>query len=603
MFLEKFSTPLDISTPGIRLPEVKLSDEDIKKYKIPADADNVTALRIICREGYKRLVKLGDIPKDKAKEYGDRVNKELAILEKTNFVDYILLIYDLISFRNRRNLAKSYGRGSCAGSLVCHLIGITNCDPIKNGLFFERFISESRAKTNIIDGKIYLSGTLPDVDMDLADEERHELVNYLMHKYPGKVVKLSTISTFATKALTGELCKVFFKWKKEDYAFLTKEIVSKFGKVPSPAEVRKESEVFDKFCKENPIFWKCLQDLHECNRSASSHASAYFLSHDPLEKVMPIQLGKKINEDGEEEGELEQVSAFDMYTSETLGIKVDLLGVKSLTMAEAIAKATGEDLSRLDFNDYDSIYKYLKDLKHPHGLFQISGTAAIKGLNKIKPKNLEELAVVSAICRPGALEFIDSYAEFTNHGVTKSLHPFFDEILDKTAGNVIFQESLLSLLNKIGFTLEECELARRAISKKDKSKTAEINSKAYERAEKSGCPKEAVDLVMDIAVKSADYSFNKCLSLDSMVYNKDMDTIPIQNIKVGDEIMSYDYSQDCNKPVTVLNIYKQKSQLYKFTTSNNKEITCSMEHKLLCFDGVMRTMKRIIEEDLDVICQ
>lgn len=509
MFFEKFKSPLSLTTCGIRLPEFRLSDEDRLRLNIPQNASNLEILRELCISGYKKRISDGSIPKERAKEYGERVTKELNILSKTNFVDYILIIYDLIAYRDRKGLAKSYGRGSCAGSLICHLLGITNCDPIKNELFFERFISESRAKTNIVDGVVYLSGTLPDVDIDLADEERHELVSYLMNKYPNRVVKLSTISTYATKSLVGDLCKIFFGWEKEEYEFLTKQVVAKFGKNPTPEEVRKESKIFNDFCNKNPLFTDCLYKLHECNKGNSSHASAYFVSYETLDKVMPIQMGKILNEDGEEEGEIEKISGYDMYTSESLGIKVDLLGVKSLTMVNEIAKQCQEDIYNLDFDNYKEIYSHLENLTHPHGLFQISGHAAIKGLNKIKPKNLEELSVVSAICRPGAMEFIDDYAEYTNHGTKKSLHPFFDEILDKTAGKAIFQETLMSMFNKIGFSLEECETLRRAIGKKDASKLPPLIEKAYKLASENNIPEEAVKIAIDLAEKSASYSFNK----------------------------------------------------------------------------------------------
>lgn len=593
-FLDKFQKPLDLSTPGIRLPEFKLSDEDAKAYNIPAGYSNTKILRELCVQGYKARVADGTIPKDKAKEYGDRVKKELSILEKTNFVDYILIIYDLISFRNRKNLARSYGRGSCAGSLVCHLIGITNCDPVKNGLYFERFISESRAKTNVIDGVIYLSGTLPDVDMDLADAERHELVNYLMSKYPERVVKLSTISTYATKSLVGDLCKVFFGWGKEEYEFLTKQVVPKFGKNPSPEEVRKESKIFDDFCNKNPVFTDCLYKLHECNKGNSSHASAYFVSYEPLNKVMPIQMGKIINEDGEEEGELERISAYDMYTSETLGIKVDLLGVKSLTMVSEIAQKTGEDIYNLDFNDYDSIYSHLDNLQLPHGLFQISGHAAIKGLNKIKPKNLEELSVVNAICRPGAMEFIDDYAEYTNNGVKKSLHPFFDEILDKTAGKVIFQETLLEMFNKIGFTLEECEGIRRMVGKKQAEKLPAIKEKALQLCEKNKIPKEAVDIALSVAESSVSYSFNKCAKKDSEVIT-DKGVKKLYEISPNDNVLCYDRATKKDIFVKVLNVYKNRKKMYEVEAESGHKIQTSIDHKYLCEDGTMRSLRKIIK--------
>ncbi len=499
-------SPIKIVNHGIRLPVVQLDPYDYIKYNIPKNSSNKEILIILCRHGFASRVKEGSIPREKFNEYADRVRFEINVLEKTNFIDYILLVFKIISFRDRRGFVTSYGRGSCGGSLVCHLLNITNCDPIKHDLFFERFISESRASLKVVDGVTYINGVLPDIDLDFSDEERDEVIKFVSESYPGRFVKLCTIGTYATKGLTGELCKILYKWKKEDYEFLTKQVVAKFGKNPTPEEVYKESEIFKDFCDKNPIFYKLLKTIHNCNSTFSSHASAYFISYEHLSEVMPVQLAKSSDPDDKT---LSLASSYDMYTAEKIGIKADILGVKSLSLVGNILKIVNEDLNKINLDSMNDIYAYLQSLDLGHGLFQISGDAAIKGLNKIKPKNLEELSVVSAICRPGALEFIDTYADYTNNGVTVTLHPLFSDILDYTAGVVVYQEQVLQMMIKIGFSKEEAETIRRGIGKKKIELITQFEDEAYKRGRELGVPIEATKLAFDLAKKSADYSFNR----------------------------------------------------------------------------------------------
>ncbi len=509
MFEDNFKEKLTLDNPGIRLPEFTMPEEERVKYSIPKAASEVEILTILAREGYRKKLSLGLIPIDKTQDYGKRVKYELEVLTKTNFVSYILAIWKITSFAERQNFVKSYGRGSAAGSLVCDLIGITDCDPLKYNLYFERFISPSRARTNVVDGVKYLQGALPDIDLDFSDEERGEIIDYVASQYPDRFVKLSTLSTFATKVLTGELCKVLYGWEEDKFKPITSQVVAKHGKNPSPEEVYKESEAYRNFCDKNPIFYQICRRLHGCIKSSSSHASAYLISHDPLDTFMPLQLSKAAKEDDEEESdELHLTSCYDMYVAQDLAIKVDLLGIKNLALVGNIAKATGEEISSIDLDSYENIYKHLQDFKHPYGIFQFSGKGAAKGVSKIKPKNLFEGSACSAICRPGAMEFIDDYAKYTNTGEVSSLHPLFDDILQKTALKAIFQEQVMSMFNKLGFTLVECDDIRRGIGKKDKDLILSYEELIYKKAEENNLPKEAAKIAFDIAENCADYSFN-----------------------------------------------------------------------------------------------
>lgn len=598
-FLDNFQSKFVMENNGIRLPEVHIVKEDYKYYGLLKSDSALDKLTKICRFGYAEKLKKGLIPKERAKEYGDRVRYEISVLDKTDFVDYILMVWTFIRERDRRGLTKSHGRGSCAGSLICDLIGITDCDPIEHDLFFERFLSENRASTQIIDGVKYLTGTLPDIDADVPDEGRHEIIKFIEEKYPERFVKLSTHGTYATKALTGELCKVFFGWKKEEYEFLTKEVVSKSGRVPSPEEVIAESDIYKKFCEENPMFYRALTTLHECINSCSSHASAYFLSYDPLTECMPIQYGKKKKDNGEDSDEIELISTYDMYTSEELGVKVDILGLKSLTIVGNVAKAVGLDISTVDLNDYDTIYSHFENLEFSYGLFQISGDTAVRCLNKVKPRNLEQLSAVTSLARPGALEFVDDYADYVNNGTLKSLHPLFDDIVQKTGLQILFQEQTMALFNRLGFSLLECETLRRGIGKKDKDKINEIKAQAYERAKQVGAPKEAVDIAVNVAEKSASYSFNKCCAPSTIVETPQGYSM-MYEIKKGDLVKAYDIDKKQDHFVEVLDIVEGKAELFEIELDDGRKIITSLNHKYLTDDGML-SLKEIIKNKKKVI--
>ncbi len=224
---------------------------------------------------------------------------------------------------------------------------------------------------------------------------------------------------------------------------------------------------------------------------------------------MPLQLSKAAKEDDEEESdELHVTSCYDMYVAQDLAIKVDLLGIKNLAMVGNIAKATQEDISTIDLDSYDNIYRHLQDFQHPYGIFQFSGKGAAKGIGKIKPKNLFEGSVCSAICRPGAMEFIDDYAKYTNTGEVSTLHELFDGILQKTALKAIFQEQVMAMFHRLGFTLVECDDIRRGIGKKDEALILSYEELIYQKAEENKLPREAAKIAFDIAKNCASYSFN-----------------------------------------------------------------------------------------------
>lgn len=501
--------PFEVPILGVRLPDVEIDQSDREKFNIPEGIPDSEALRRLVRQGYKKLMEEGVLEKGKEKIYGERVKSELKVLEETGFDKYILLVWSIVNYANKIGGTMGNGRGSCAGSLVNLLLGITRqVDPIKYNLFFERFISPARAKITVKDGERYILNG-PDCDLDAENETRDKLIEYLSRVYDGRFVKLATYNCATTKILTKDVCKIAGGFSEEEAKFISDSIPVKFGKVPAPLDAINESERYKKFSEDNPYLFKLIVKLDGIIRNYGSHASAYLISHKPLDEYFPVQVGKT------EDGKAEIISSVDSEVAELMVVKVDLLGLDSLRLISETAKMVGFDEKGFDYDSYENIYKYLQgNLNTPYGLFQINGDAAVRGLNKIAPKNLDQMSAVLAICRPGAFSFLDDYADFVNgRGKGGKLHPMFSEILGSTAGVCLYQEQLMQMAHKGGFTLEEADELRYIVGKKRTDKIAEWRKRIDETFTRNGYPKEAGDELFDIAEKSSNYSFNRSHSV------------------------------------------------------------------------------------------
>ncbi len=595
-FVKEFEKPLELFMPGIRLPEFIMDKQDRLDFGIPDNASEIEILRILARHGYKEKIEKGELDKSRAKEYGERINYELDILEKTDFDPYILLVWDVIRYIVKNGYPKGAGRGSCCSSLLLYLIGVTEIDPIIDELFFERFISVTRAKTETINGIKFLKSA-PDCDIDLSPEGRDAVVGYLSKKYEGKFVKLSTFGTGATKNILNDVGKIILGLSESDLKPISSTIPEKFGKVASPEEARygsekfKASEKFDEFCSRNEIAYKAMVKLQGIIKNAGTHASAFIISNEPLNTFMPIEMrfNNKTNE-------WCPATCCDMNVSEMMAIKLDLLGLKTVTLVDGACKDAGVNPAKVDYTSWDNIYKHLQNLESPSNLFQINGFSAVRGLNKIAPKNKEMLAAVLAICRPGSFEFIDQYADYMNGRAERAnLHPLFDEILEKTGFIVLYQESLLSMGVKLGLTLEESESLRRVTAKKKSDEIGAWEEKIYKRAEEKGIDKEAAKVFFDAAKASADYSFNKCLHKETEIYVRDKGGVHIKNVRKGDFVKAFDIKSKSEHFVEVVAIHKNKAILYEVNLENGKTIKCSMSHEFVCEDGKKRPLEEIIE--------
>jgi len=484
---------------GVRLPEFNIESRLKKQYGLKEESSNYDFLMQVCRANFKKL----NIPKEDFPKYSDRVKYELETIKELGFLDYILLVWTVINYCNENSIPVGLGRGSAAGSLILYLLGVTKVDPIKYELFFERFISKIRAKKQVVDGITYLDGSLMcDVDIDICYYNRQKVIKFLEQLFSGRTSKILTLTTLSGKLLIKECGKIIDEKPETEMNDISSLIPKTFGQVMDLKEAYDEVEQLKKWCDENPRSYKTALKLRNLIKNKSVHASGMMLSYHPIEQSCPTELTS----------DKEQVSSYDMNWASISNVKLDLLGLRSVSIVDRVCKLVGIKVDDLNFND-PFIYQQLQDLRTPHGCFQIEADTNFKVCKKVKPRNLEELSGVLALARPGALEFVDQYANFTTNNQYEGIHEFFDSVLSGSGGVALYQEQLMKMSNKIGFTLDEAEVLRRIVGKKKVEEVKKWQEKISEKIKENNLAPEIGDILWRILENSANYSFNKSHSM------------------------------------------------------------------------------------------
>ena len=509
-FSSNFSR-LNIPLHGVRLPSFQIEHRYINDLALPKDISNYDFLRELCLLRFKHL---GLDEGETKKVYIDRIKYELEILSELNFIDYILLVWKVVSYCRENNIPLGLGRGSAAGSMVLFLLQITQIDPVKYGLFFERFVSKARAKKKVVDGVTYLDGSLMcDVDIDVCYHKRNKVLEYLEKEFKGSTSKILTLNTLSGKLVMKECGKVVGGKEESEMNTVSSYIPKVFGQVMDIKEAYNEVPELATWCDKNPKVYSIALKLRNLIKNKGVHPSGILLSYDKMIESCPCELdsGK------------DTVSSFDMNWVSMFNVKLDVLGLRTVSVVDEccnILKETkGIDLRQEDIDlDDEFIYQNLFDLKNRYGLFHIEADTNYEVCRKVKPKNLEELSAVLALGRPGAMQFIDQFANYTNNGVYEAIHPFFDEILKSTGGVALYQEQLMQMANKIGFTLDEAEILRRIVGKKKVNEVRKWKKKIREKVKENRLSSEWLgtkgqadvgDVLWEILEDSANYSFNK----------------------------------------------------------------------------------------------
>ena len=495
-FISDFKPYKDCVPPGVLLPNIDIEEKYYKSLGVNNSISNYDFLRHLCHAG----VKLAGIDQFANKEkYYERAKMELETLRELGFVDYILLNWDILNFCHEHDIPTGPGRGSAAGSLVLFLIGVTKIDPIKYDLFFERFVSQSRARKIEKNGTTYLDGgLLADIDNDISYERRKEVIEYIEKKYPGRTAKILTLNTLSSKLCIKECGKIVGGYDEQEVNEISDMILKRFGRPAPLLEALEESEKFAAWKEKNEYIFSVARKLEGLNKNTGVHPSGIAISYEKIENYCPLQ---KTADDG-------LVTGYDMNWVSELMVKFDILGLRTLSVIYDVCEALDLNIYDVDLGDPE-IYAPLADLRSPHGLFQIEADANYRVCKKIKPKSLEELSAVVALARPGALDFVDSYLEYVETGESQIIHDFFEDVLDYTGGIPLYQEQLMKMAVKVGFTLDEAEQLRRIIGKKKTDQMPEWENKIQNKIEANNLDPAIGDILWRVAEDSANYSFNK----------------------------------------------------------------------------------------------
>lgn len=428
-------------------------------------------------------------------EYIKRLEFEIDVINKMGYCSYFLIVQDYVDFAKTNNIPVGPGRGSAAGSLVSYLLGITEVDPLKYNLMFERFLNPHRL-------------TMPDIDIDIADYARSNVIDYIFNKYgSNKMANIITFQTIGAKQSLRDIGRVF--------SINNADINNLCSLIKQPNISLKEAIATSKELSSlysDPYFNKIIslaQKIEGLPRQESIHAAGIILNNEDLTNVIPTKIGQ--------DGKL--ISQFESIYLEDLGfLKMDILGLRNLSLisyCEEQVKKTYPmfNLATISYNDQKTFDVLNAGLTQ--GIFQLESEGITSALKKIKIQHFDDLVALLALYRPGPMDNINLYASRKNNNqeVTYA-HPLIEQILKPTYGVIIYQEQIMEIVQKISnFTLAQADLFRRAISKKDASKFNELKEEFISGATNNNIPLDVAENIFTLIDKFANYGFNKSHSV------------------------------------------------------------------------------------------
>lgn len=430
-------------------------------------------------------------------EYKTRLSYELKIIDEMGFSNYFLVVYDFIKFAKKNKILVGPGRGSAAGSLVAYSLGITDIDPIKYDLLFERFLNPERK-------------TMPDIDTDFPDNRREEVINYVIEKYgKRRVCGIVTFGTMGAKQVLRDVARVLNipPYKVDGLCkFIpgfTKDKLKDFYKSNQAFKARIDSDtlltnLYEIACK-----------LEGYPRHTSSHAAGIIMSQVDLDEVIPLTTGDDM-----------YLTSYTMEYLEDLGLlKMDFLGLKNLTIIDNIINdiknSTGEviEFSKIPLDDKETLKIF--ETANTSGIFQFESTGMRNFLRRLKPNTFEDIFAAIALFRPGPAVNIDTYIK-RKHGEEKItyLDLSLEPILKNTYGILIYQEQIMQLASIYAdYSLGEADILRRAMSKKKAELLKNEEDKFIEKAMKKGHKYENAKEIFNLVLNFAGYGFNRSHSV------------------------------------------------------------------------------------------
>lgn len=525
---DKLSTTEFIKDINIELPK---NEKYIPKFN-PL-IDSYEFLNNLAHKGLNKRLKGNITP-----NYEQRLNYELDVIQKMGFVDYFLIVYDYVLYAKKNNILVGPGRGSAAGSLVSFCLGITDVDPIKYDLLFERFLNPERI-------------TMPDIDIDFEYTKRGLVIDYVRNRYgEDNVAPIMTFGTLGSKQVIRDIGRSLD---------ISGTLIDKFVKLINAKETLKENleqdsvKSFLNNYSELKNMYQIAMHLEGLKRHISTHAAGVVISSVPLDEVIPII---KTNEF--------IMTGVTMEYLENLGLlKMDFLALRNLTIIanvlDLIKENTGKvlDLSKINLNDPE-IFK-LFSAADTEGIFQYESSGMKNLMQKLKPSSFSDLVASVALFRPGPMDNIDLFIS-RKYGKTKVtyLHPDLKPILESTYGVIVYQEQVMEILVKIGgYTYAEADLIRRAMSKKKESVMLEDKEHFIVSALNKGYQKDVAENIYNLILKFANYGFNKAHSVSYALIGYQMAYLKTKfpmyfianllNMSIGSDIKTKEYIDEAKK--------------------------------------------------------
>ena len=470
---------------NLSLPEYELNLPDYSKYNDTKGLSNDEYLYNLSVNGLKKRLN-NKVPNN----YKERLLYELDVIKKMGFSNYFLIVYDFILYAKKNNILVGPGRGSACGSLVSFSLGITDIDPIKYELLFERFLNIERI-------------TMPDIDTDFPDNKRDLVIEYCRNKYGNKqVASIITFDTFGTKSslrdmgrvmniplyTIDEVCKLIGN-SKDDLKTIYKEN-------------SKVKTLVDNDLKLKKLF-KVASRITNMPRHSSIHAAGIVMSDNDLSDIIPLTY----NNDG-------YISSYEaMYLEDLKLLKMDFLGIRNLSIIDECLSLIG----KLKFNDIPLDDKKTYELFQrgdTNGIFQFESPGMQKFLRDLKPIEFKDIYNANALYRPGPSDYIPLFLERRTTGRVEYIDDSLKEILSDTEGIIVYQEQIMLIASKMaGFSLGKADILRRAISKKKLELINSLKDEFITGSISNGYTKEVASRVFNDIVKFASYGFNKSHSV------------------------------------------------------------------------------------------
>ena len=476
--------------------EIEFGVTKLPKYDVPDGYTSWEYLNKLCFEGLERLYH------PVTQDLKERLEYELSTIKNMGYVDYFLIVWDFIKYARDNDIMVGPGRGSAAGSLVAYTLGITQLDPIKYDLLFERFLNPERV-------------SMPDIDVDFCFERRQEVIDYVVRKYgKDRVVQIVTFGTLAARGVIRDVGRVL------DMPYAQVDTIAKM--IPQELNI-----TIDKALEMNPELRKAYEEQEDVHylidmakrleglpRHTSMHAAGVVISQKDVDEYVPLSRAQ--------DGSI--TTQFTMTTLEELGLlKMDFLGLRTLTVIQnavkLIERDTGVhlDMQFIDYNDkkvLDSLGTGRSD-----GVFQLESAGMKNFMKELKPQSLEDVIAGISLYRPGPMDFIPQYVRGKNRPDTIRYDcPQLEPILKPTYGCIVYQEQVMQIVrNLAGYTLGRSDLVRRAMSKKKASvMEKERQNFVYGNPEEgvpgciaNGIPEKTANKIYDDMTDFAKYAFNK----------------------------------------------------------------------------------------------